>query len=376
MVCDVDLGQPDATRTHTIEVAREFAREGLAVDLLTRGPDPRIDGVRFTRARGDEHDRIRRIPSMNAQMARLLWRRRRGARRLYVRHNWTLLLGMLLGRALGYRLVTQVDDIPYGRGYELEISPLADYVKRFAAAVMGRLAHGVVAVTPEIKGLLVEQFGVRAERVEVLPNGVDVDFFHRLPREDALDRLGLDRDRRHIVFCGQFAAWVDFDTILDGFAIARAKCADARLILVGDGPERDWIARRAAELGLGDAVILTGFVADRLRVRDYMAAAVVAVSANRPDHRARIGVSPVKLAEYLACGRAVVATDLPGLRDVLTATRAGIVVPVDPGAMGAAMVELLDVERADGFGANGRRIAEERFSWRLIVRRTLPLFGL
>src|SRR5436309_3299177 len=120
MVCDVDLGRPDATRTHTVEVARRFAEEGLDVDLLTRGADPRIAGVRFTAARGGEHDRIRRVPSMNANMVRLLWRRRRSARWLYVRHNWTVLLGMLLGRALGYRLVTQVDDIPYGRGYELE----------------------------------------------------------------------------------------------------------------------------------------------------------------------------------------------------------------------------------------------------------------
>jgi len=376
MVCDVDLGQPDATRTHTVEVARGFAQEGLDVDLLTRGPDPRIDGVRFTEARAAESERVRRLVGLNANMARLLWQRRRSARRLYVRHNWSLLLGMVLGRALRYRLVTQVDDVPYGRGHEQQISPLVDYFKRAVAIAMGHLAHGIVAVTPEIKGLLVNQFRVPAERVAVLPNGVDVDFFRPIPRAEATARLGLDGSRRHIVFCGHFAPWVDFDTILDGFSIAHAERPEARLLLVGDGSERGWIERRASTLALGDALILTGFIADRARVRDYVAASVIAVSANRLEHRARIGVSPVKLAEYLACGRAVIATDLPGLHATLSETQSGIVVPVDPAAMGAAMLELIDPERADRLGANGRRVAEDRFAWRLIVRRTLPLFGL
>jgi glycosyltransferase involved in cell wall biosynthesis len=177
------------------------------------------------------------------------------------------------------------------------------------------------------------------------------------------------------VFCGHFAPWVDFDTILDGFAIAFRERRDARLVLVGDGSERAQIERRVQELRIEDAVIITGFVDDRARVRDFVAASVLTLSANRLEHRARIGVSPVKLAEYLAAGRAVVATDLPGLRSTLVETGAGVVVPVDAPAMSEAIVGLLDPERADQLGARGRRLAEERFAWRVIVRETLPLFG-
>jgi glycosyltransferase involved in cell wall biosynthesis len=376
MVCDVDLSQPDATRTHTVEVARGFAAEGFDVDLLTRGPDPRIPGVRFTGVPAGEFDRIRRFTSLITNMARLLWRRRRTARRLYVRHRWSVLIGMVIGRALGYRLVTQVDDISYGRGNEVEIPLAVDYVKRAAMIAMGRLANGVVAVTPEIKGLLVDQFAVPAEHVKVLPNGVDVDFFTPLPRNEAIARLGLNPGLRYVAFSGHFAPWVDFDTIVRGFAVAYRQRRDARLVLIGDGAQRVLIESIARELGIEDGLILTGFVEDRATVRDYIAASVVTLSANRLEHRARIGVSPVKLAEYLASGRAVVATRLPGLEETLTANGAGIVVPVDAQAMGEAILTLLDPERADQLGANGRRLAEERFSWRLIVRATVPLFGL
>ncbi len=376
MVCDVDLEVPDATRVHTVEVARNFAAEGLAVDLVARGPDPELEGVRYLQGQGADSQRVTRVATLNAGVLALLWRRRAVAKRLYVRYRWSLMPVLIAGRLLGYRVVTQVDDIPYGRGYQFEISSVADHVQRIGTTLMGRLAAGVVAVTPELKRLLVEQFHAPARRIAVLPNGVDIDFFAPQPRAEALGRLGLDPSLRYVVFCGHFAPWVDFDTIVRGFGVVARNRPDVRLLLVGEGGERGQVERLIDELGIRDRVIFTGYVSDRERVRDYVAASTVALSANRYDYRARIGVSPVKLAEYMAAGRAVVATELPGLRQTLEANGAGVVVPIDPEAMGQAILTLLDGDRADELGARGRRLAEDSFSWRSIVRRTVPLFGL
>jgi glycosyltransferase involved in cell wall biosynthesis len=376
MVCDVDLSVPDATRVHTVEVARNFAVEGLAVDLVARGPDPELAGVRYLRGHGADSQRVTRVATLNAGVLRLLWSQRSVARRLYVRYRWSLMPVLIAGRLLGYRVVAQVDDIPYGRGYQFEISPVADHVQRLGTTLMGRLVRGIVAVTPELKRLLVEQFHAPAQRIAVLPNGVDVDFFVPQPRTEAVARLGLHRSLRYVVFCGHFAPWVDFDTLIRGFAVVAGARPDTRLLLVGEGSERDRVERMIDELGIADQVILTGFVADRERVRDYVAASSVALSANRYDYRARIGVSPVKLAEYMAAARAVVATELPGLRETLESTGAGVVVPIEPEAMGRAILTLLEGDRADELGARGRRLAEGSFSWRSIVARTLPLFGL
>lgn len=375
MVCDVDLQRADAPRTHTVEVARGFVSEGFEVALIARGPDPGIEGVSYAAADGTDHQRIRRVVSLNAQLIRTLWNRRRNARRLYVRYDWIIVLAVVAGRLLGYRVVAQVDDLEFGPGAEPKPPPPIDYFKRGVAAIVARLAHGIVAVTPQLKQLLIEHFGAAPERVTVLPNGVDVNFFHPIPRDEAIGRLGLDPALRYVVFCGNFAPWVDFDTILEAFAIVARRRRDARLVLVGDGIEREQVERKIRALELADAVAITGFVRERTKVRDYVAASVVAVSANRLERRVRIGVSPVKLAEYLAAGRAVVATDLPGLKETLVLTGSGSVVPVDPAAMSEAILDLLEPERADQFGANGRRIAEERFAWPMIVRATLPLFA-
>jgi glycosyltransferase involved in cell wall biosynthesis len=376
MVCDVDLEVPDATRTHTIEVAANFAREGFRVDLVTRGTDPELEDVRFHRARGSEAERGRRIADLTLRTMALLCRERRRSRRCYVRYSWINIPILIAARALGYRVVVQIDDVQYGRGYEPDIALVVDYVKRGAAILMGHLAHGVVAVTPEIKRLLVDQFHGKAERIAVLPNGVDVDFFHPLPRAEAIARLGLDPALRYVVFSGGFQPWVDFSTLLRAFAIVAPRREDARLILVGDGSERPRVERQVRDLDIEDVTLMTGFVKERSTLRDYLAAATITLSANHGEYRTRIGVSPVKLAEYMACARAVIATELPGLRATIEETGAGVVAAADPDAVAEAIEDLLDPTSADELGAHGRRLAQESYSWRSIVRRTLPLFGL
>jgi glycosyltransferase involved in cell wall biosynthesis len=376
MLCDVDFSFPDATRTHTIEVAKAFVTEGFEVDLVARGPDPEADGIRYRRANGTESQRARRLATINMHAIGLLWRRRRAADRFYVRDNWSCFPAMVAARILGYRVVSQVDGIPYGPGYHSELPLPVDYVKRAVAVASGRLSHGLLAVTPQIKALLVDVAHVPSERVAVIANGVDLDFFQPMSREEAIGRLGLDPACRYVVFCGGFHPWSNFDGMLEAFAEVSRQRPEARLLLVGDGPERDRIEDNARRLALERVVVMTGLVHERERVRDYLAAATLTLLLYRPGDVTRTSASPIKLTEYLASGRAVVAADIPGVREILEDHGAGLVVPDRPQDIAQAIIELLDPARADELGAAGRRFAQERLSWRSVVQRTLPLFDL
>ncbi|HYB27422.1 MAG TPA: glycosyltransferase family 4 protein [Solirubrobacteraceae bacterium] len=375
MLCDVDLGLPDATCTHTLEVARGFARLGLDVDLIARGPDPRLAGIRYAAAGGAEGQRLTRLVTINGQAIRLLRRRRAGARRFYVRDKWTCFPAVLAARLLGYHVVLQVDGIPYGRG-AAEGSPPARLVKLVVAIAMGRLAHGMLAVTQQIRGLLIELARVPPERISVIPNGVDLEFFTPLDRSEAIRRAGLDPGCRYIVFCGGLYPWTDFGAVVDAFAVVAGQRGDARLLLVGDGPERDRIAAQARALGVDDRVVLTGMVRERERVRDYLGAATVTLLAYRVEEVSRANVSPIKLMEYLASGRAVAGLEIPGLREIVEGSQAGVIVAGGASALADAILCLLDPAVADRCGAAGRRYAEEHLSWSVVAQRTLLLFRL
>ncbi len=148
-----------------------------------------------------------------------------------------------------------------------------------------------------------------------------------------------------------------------------------RSSLVGDGPERAHIEAAAARLGVAGHVLITGMVDRRERVRDYLAAATITLLAYDAGRVGTTSASPIKLTEYLAMGRAVVAVEIPGIRPLVQDSGAGMVVRGDATAMADAILELLTAGRADRCGAAGRRLAEERLSWRTVIERTLPLFG-
>jgi glycosyltransferase involved in cell wall biosynthesis len=376
MVCDVDLDVADATRTHTVEVARWFAALGLEVDLVTRGPNPELPGVTH-HAVGVAASTSGRLRAVNIAAVRLLVRRRKTARRCYVRHEWGQVPVLIAARLLGYRVVTQVDDMQYGRGYEWKLSLALNVARRGAAYAMGKLATGIVAVTPGIRDVLVSDYHVDRRRIEVLPNGVDLALFEPQDRGEALLRSGLDPTQRYVVFTGLFARWVEFDTMLRSFVVIGRARTDVRFVLVGDGPMRSQVEQLIHELGLDGSVLLTGFVRERERVRDYIGAATVCLVAHWAPRLQRIGASPTKVAEYFASGRAVVALALPGVREMVEEASAGFAVANDPAAMADAVGILLDDEtKADAAGAAARRAAEEHYSWESVVRRTLPLFGL
>jgi glycosyltransferase involved in cell wall biosynthesis len=374
MVSDVSLTRIDAPTTHTIEVARALAAAGLEVDLVARGNDPGLRGVRFHGGGPLRANDPRRVVAVNARAIRVLWRRRRAARALYVREDWATLPAMLTARALGYRVVSEVNDMQYGPGYAYRQPGvrgwLADRVKSAAAGVIWAVSSTIVPVTVALETLIVQNWNVPTDKVRVLPNGVNAAEIRPLDRGESIARAGLDRERRYVVFTGGLVARTAWDTFVAAFDLVARERPWATLLIVGDGPEAPALDALIADRGLEKRALRTGFVDDRKQLNDLLGAATVCLVAHRPRYMARVGASSIKLTEYLAAGRAVVATAIPGLREMIEESGAGIVVPPeDAPAMARAIGELLDdPARADELGAAGRRAVEERWSWEVIGR--------
>ena len=377
MLADVDVSRPDGTRSHVTEVVSGFARAGRAVELVARGTDPRLAGVRFHRADAGR-GRVARILGMNRTALGVLLRSRARTRTLYYRYDAGLVATVLVARLLGYRAVGEMNNVMFGADYA-DRDPglrgrLVDALKVGAMRVAARHTAAFVAVTDRIKDILVREYGTPAERVHVLRNGVNVERFRVWDRAEAIARAGLDPECRYVVFVGLLASWVDLPTILRAFARVAATRPDVRLVLVGDGPQAPYADELARELGVAELVVRPGFVTDRDLVSAYTGAATVCVIAYDGAILSRIGVSPMKLTEYFAAGRAVVGTDLEGATQMIRESGGGVSVPAEPAAVADALGELLDdLARADALGRAGRRAAEEQFSWASVVGRTLHL---
>jgi glycosyltransferase involved in cell wall biosynthesis len=361
-VADIDLAYPDARRVHVTEIARGLVGAGCAVELVSRGPDPGIAGVRYTAAAPSEAGKAARLLRVNATGLVRLAARRRTARSLYVRYDWGVLPIIVAGRALGYRVVLEVNaltSVDITPGHRAGLARRAtEAVKRAAVGAAWRSAYRLLPVTEHLRDRLVDEFGVPPERVEILPNGADAELFAPRDRAAAIAELGLDPADEHILFVGLLAWWNDFLTVVAAF---------------GDGDQRAAIEAAASEHGIDGRVRFAGFVNDRALVATYVAAARICLS---PGSAALAIGRPMKLAEYLAAGRAVVGSAIPGISEMLAETGGGLTVPPhDPAAMASALCDLLaDEAAADELGLSARPAIIERYSWRAIASRVAAIF--
>ncbi|HSQ38898.1 MAG TPA: glycosyltransferase family 4 protein, partial [Anaerolineales bacterium] len=139
------------------------------------------------------------------------------------------------------------------------------------------VARRIVCVSDIAKDHLMKNWDVPADKLVVLPNAVDVERFKPDPKLGAQTRASLSlRTHPLLVFVGSFYQWHDIATLLKAFAVVLKTHPDARLILVGDGTERERMTNLSVDLGIADAVQFTGFVGREDVVR-YVNGADIAI---------------------------------------------------------------------------------------------------
>ncbi|HKJ87113.1 MAG TPA: glycosyltransferase family 4 protein, partial [Gammaproteobacteria bacterium] len=213
--------------------------------------------------------------------------------------------------------------------FVLEVNaPLSEEMKEHGGLVLQGLARRVenrlcatadrtVVVSAAMREVFTRR-GLPEERFLVVPNAVDRDRFHPGVSGDGVRKeLGLG-DHLVVGFVGWIRPWHGVDDLLEAFGRLAERRTDAALLLVGDGPAVPALRARSVELGLEDRVIFTGPV-DRERVPEYVAAMDVAVQPNVTAY-----ASPIKLFEYLATGRPVIAPDKPNITEVISEGREGL----------------------------------------------------
>lgn len=213
--------------------------------------------------------------------------------------------------------------------------------------------------------------GVPAERIHLVPNGIDEALLERdvPPAADAREALGLPREGFWVGSTSSLVDYEGFDVLIDAVALARADGHDVRMLLVGDGAARAGLERRAREAGLDAAAVFTGRV-PRERVVAYRDALDVFVVPRRDSEVTRT-VAPLKPVEAMASGRPLLASDLPPLAETAgpeLARSGALVAPDDAEALAQRIAQLASrpALRVDAAALGRQRAA--RLTWSAIAR--------
>lgn len=229
--------------------------------------------------------------------------------------------------------------------------------------VLYRRADVVTAVSEGVRHDLVARLALPPERVRTVYSPLVTPELLAAAAAPLQDPWLADGASPLLLAAGRLVPAKDFATLLRAFARVRDRLP-ARLLVLGEGPERANLERLADRLGCGGDVRLPGFVANPF---PYLAAAAAFVLSSRYE-----GL-PGVLVQAMACGAAVVATDCPfGPGEIVEDGVSGLLVPVgDAAALGAAIERLLTEPGLRAALARQGRQAAGRFT----VDRVLPLYA-
>ena len=212
-----------------------------------------------------------------------------------------------------------------------------------------------------------------AEKVRIVPNGVDCDTFHpHLNPSPIRQRLNL-AEKKIILFVGALSKWHSYkglDVLINAFAFANKLRRDISLAIVGDGGLKPIYQRQVSELNLTDKVLFAGDVSDQ-DLPSYYAASDLLVLPSK-DRSEGFGLT---ILEANACGKPVIGSEVGGIPDVIHHEYNGLLVPPsNPEALSATIIRLVENDSLRReMGRNGRRFAEEH-DWSKVAEATEKIY--
>lgn len=227
-----------------------------------------------------------------------------------------------------------------------------------------RDASKVVAVT-KTEAEQYKSMGVSKDKVEVIPNGVDLsEFQDLLQRGQFRKRYGLDAKQKVILYLGRIHKIKGPDLLVKSFAELTKKFRDVKLVIVGpDDGYLPVLKRVIDDLGIKDRILLTGPLYGRERLAAYVDADVYVLPSV-------YDVSPSTVLEACACATPVIVTSSCGLANWVESYQAGYVVPHDKNQLQQALATILTDEKLRRkLASQARRLVEEQFAWNKIVDR-------
>ncbi|MFC1918898.1 glycosyltransferase family 4 protein [Chloroflexota bacterium] len=211
--------------------------------------------------------------------------------------------------------------------------------------------------------------GVDRAKVKLLPFPVDTGLFN--PSADCSgvrQKWNLNESDQVIVFIGTLFEFSGLDDFIYQFPQVIKEIPEAKLLIVGDGPQRVKLERIINELNLDKKVIITGFEPYQT-MPQYINSAKICINTFRISDKT-MDIFPAKIMQYIACGKATVATALDGITTVLPGESHGLVYATSAAGMAREVISLLrSPERQQTLGQAGLNHVSQNYSYEKIAHQ-------
>ena len=294
---------------------------------------------------------------------------------VYLRQDTISFFPIILCNVFNIRSVVEInglirDELLMSYSSKPLILKVACYLSTTSERFTYKHCDKIISVTQKLKAQLIKIYDITDDKIVVINNGANTDLFKTLPKKKVLSELNLDFSNTYICFVGKLSPWQGVEFLIEAAPLILKVYANTRFLIVGDGiMKKEWV-QLAEDLGVLDKFIFTGGVPYEM-VPIYINASDICVVPKKPM---KSGYSPLKLYEYMACGKPIIATRTNGF-EFLEEENAGILINSEnPVEFSNSILMLLgNPELMTNMGNNGRKYVVANHSWDNVARMVLDV---
>jgi len=283
---------------------------------------------------------------------------------LLMTYNWGATDAIWLGRLAGIKTIFHNE-----HGFNVDEAMSTQWNRNTVRFIVYRMATRIIVVSVDLGTMMQNQFKLKARKVLFIPNGVDTDYYS--PNDDERERvrreLGLKESDLVVGFSGRLDPVKNFPFLLKVFKCCVKADQSFKLVLIGDGPERNSIERFCSENHLRDRVALVG---QKENVLPYLRALDVFLLTSFREQM------PMSLLEAMSVGVPVAASAVGEIPCILNGHRAGFVSRIgeDPRAFSRFLLSLRNLEVRQQMSEAAREIVVSRFQEKLMIQKYAKVF--
>lgn len=374
---DIYFGEKNAGTTHTLEIYNRLSKKN-EIHLICQKPENeiKISKKLYIPVFGTNH--ILRMIIFNI----LFWLlypvyffQRKKPDLFYQRFDGTLFLSpaLLFSKLYNIPLVMEVNGIMLEEASLKKSPKIYIYILKFCEKTYYSRANKIIAVTEGLKREITKRYNIPEEKVTVIENGVNTEIFK--PMNNILDlkkKYGLT-EKKIVTFVGVLEPWQGLEYLVESAKTVIKNKPDALFLIIGNGPLKNFLIKKVRDGKIEENFVFTGSVPYE-EVPIYINMSDICVATFILKRNNKIGISPLKIYEYMACGKAIVCSKIKNLH-FLDEIKAGILVePENPYQLSEAILKLLNDEKLrKEMGKRGYKEATSNYSWDNIAKRVEDL---
>jgi glycosyltransferase involved in cell wall biosynthesis len=232
-------------------------------------------------------------------------------------------------------------------------------------------ANIIITLTEKVKNKINQNENIPKEKIYVFPSGGNISLFKPLDKIECRKILNLDVNKKYIGFVGNFYKYQGVDVLIESAKFVVKEMPQVMFLIIGDGEMKNEWMRKVNDYGLDKYFIFTGIIPyEKMPVA--IGSMDICIAPFTKDAGER---SPVKVFDYLACGKPVIAGDIDCLKDIFKENEI-LFFPVENyEKLAESIIYLLKNEDiAKKLGENARKICEEKFDRENIAKKIVNIF--